>query len=417
MQQKSVASEDNNLKASSFTMLMDIENWRVSTGPEIAAFLDAKLPEKKVGDTKPDILVVRSRLKPVDVYSYLKARFGMPNGFLNFLRRDDSDNLTYWDFNLKADSIDLYLAGTSREIQISVPERLSDEEWKSLVLAIRGDYVRVAEAKSDVLHSFEKYYIFQNKFVSLAGLCAELHSSILDADAKPKIPFRLDTKLQAEKYHAAVASLTERGEKIFQDSLMLRLITPIMAEAYINMLILILCKDSIRRSPELFRGFIREKISRRLALLNVNCDGFDRPVDFKTPAYKAFLRVMNKRNFNLHGNVDPLREKIETVYFEGRRPLFANSGSNIERFFDQLETLHQPDQAVQEYEAVHIFLVEIADCLSERHRAFVDQVISDAYPGYDVVRHRATRLFPDHVITSIIPHVRYDDELNVQWDR
>ena len=58
-----------------------------------------------------------------------------------------------------------------------VPERLEDEEWKSVVLAIGKDFARVGEAKSDVFHSFEKYNIFQNKFVSLAGLCAELHGS------------------------------------------------------------------------------------------------------------------------------------------------------------------------------------------------------------------------------------------------
>ena len=79
--------------------LIDIENWRASPRQEVAAFLETKL-EKKADRAKPDILVVRSRLKPVDVYSYLRARFGEPNGFLNFLRRDDSDNLIHWDFNL-----------------------------------------------------------------------------------------------------------------------------------------------------------------------------------------------------------------------------------------------------------------------------------------------------------------------------
>ncbi|MER8447386.1 hypothetical protein NKH52_29875 [Mesorhizobium sp. M1066] len=46
-------------------------------------------PKKKKGGA---ILAVRSRLRPVDIYCYLKARFGEPNGFQDFLRKDDSDN-------------------------------------------------------------------------------------------------------------------------------------------------------------------------------------------------------------------------------------------------------------------------------------------------------------------------------------
>ena len=53
-------------------------------------------------------------------------------------------------------------------------------------------------------------------------------------------------------------------------------------------------------------------------------------IDTTTAAYKSFLRIFNKRNFALHGNVDPFREGIETVYFDGKRPLFVEPGNHIE---------------------------------------------------------------------------------------
>jgi len=49
------------------------------------------------------------------------------------------------------------------------------------ILAIRNDFARVAKAKSEVLRSLEKYLVFQNKYVILANLCADLHASVSDA--------------------------------------------------------------------------------------------------------------------------------------------------------------------------------------------------------------------------------------------
>jgi len=47
---------------------------------------------------------------------YLKARFGEPNGFQTFLRRDSSDNWIHWDFNLKAAGEGIWIGGTYREV-------------------------------------------------------------------------------------------------------------------------------------------------------------------------------------------------------------------------------------------------------------------------------------------------------------
>jgi hypothetical protein len=153
----------------------------------------------------------------------------------------------------------------------------------------------------------------------------------------------------------------------------------------------------------------------RLALLSKNCDGFARPVDQKTDAYAQFMREIDKRNFALHGNVDPLRETVEILYFDGKRPLFANPGNHIECLFEQLERLYAPSEVISDYEAVHRFLVEIAECLTERHQAFFEHVITDAFPGYELKKLRVTRILPDHRAMSMLEGIRYDDQLNVQW--
>lgn len=65
----------------------NIGEWRAATRQKVVEWAthDRK-PKKKKGGA---ILAVRSRLRPVDIYCYLKARFGEPNGFQSFLRKDD----------------------------------------------------------------------------------------------------------------------------------------------------------------------------------------------------------------------------------------------------------------------------------------------------------------------------------------
>lgn len=161
---------------------MDIFSWRISTRDELLSFIDSKKERlsKTEQPLKNNILAVREHLSPVDVFCYLEARFGEPNGFQNLLRRDSSDNLIHWDFHLKAGDEDIYISGASREIQFVLPANLTDEQWRDLILAIKADYKRVAKEKSTALKSLEKWVIFPNKFVAVAEICADLHGEIQD---------------------------------------------------------------------------------------------------------------------------------------------------------------------------------------------------------------------------------------------
>lgn len=391
---------------------LNVQDWRASTRSEIVEFLARS---DKPGRKKRHLLAVRRHLKPVDVYSYLRARFGTPNGFQNVLRRDDSDNLVHWDFQLKAGTEDVYICGHLREVHMIVSEALSDEEWQMLIRNIKSDYSRVSRKKSAMVRTFEKYILFQNKYALLASLCAELHERILDAPKPVKIEYPGPNDKNLDKFKASTDERAKRAERLFGDCLKLRLVMPVMAEAYINMLILTFCRSQIRDDNALYENFLRTKFPERLYLLSENCDGFRKAVDKTVPGLADFMRIMNRRNFSLHGNVDPMREPIEPVYFEGKRPLFVNPGNNIELLFDYLETQANPTQLLDEYEKLHGFLYELSECLTPRHKRFFEQVVSDSYPGFRTDVRRPTRLFPDHHLWSGFPGIRYDDQLDVRW--
>ena len=157
---------------------MDVEAWRAFTKQEMRDYFEkvrSKSGEQNSRDAlNKSILIVRRQLSPVDMYCYLKARFGEPNGVQNFLRKDDSDNWIHWDFNLKAADEDVYICGTYREVHFLLSEKLEDVEWRDFILKIKSDFGRIGKAKSEILNSLEKWAIFPNKFVEIAeirGIC------------------------------------------------------------------------------------------------------------------------------------------------------------------------------------------------------------------------------------------------------
>jgi hypothetical protein len=393
---------------------IDVAAWRIPTRDEMLGFYDANRMKKESPFRGGSFLIVRKHLKVVDLYAYLRARFGEPNGFQNWLRADDSDNWIHWDFNLKADNVDVYLAATSRAVHFHIGELMADSDWIDLIHALKRDFARVAEKKSQMLKSFEKYVVFQNKFKLLADDCAQLHALISDIPPfDGRLPAGARNDQELEESQRVLKAQADRAEGLFSNCLKLRLMTPIMAEAFINMMILVFCKDDIRNDQTQYDAFVRSKISERLNLLPQHCDGFKCAIDVRTEAYRDFMRVMSRRNFELHGNVDPIREQIEVVYFEGKRPLFAQSGDHQLKFFEHLEKINEPEKVVKDYESVHLFLYEITLCLSEQHRAFFEHIAGTSYPGYEVRMKRVNRILPDYVVSSLFVGMRYDDELTL----
>jgi hypothetical protein len=111
--------------------ILDLETWRALTKREIGEFLDklaARVTETREGREKGRRirrskgrgagLIIRTHLTQLDLFCYLKARFGEPNGFQNFLRKDDSDNYIHWEYQIRAGTVDIDFMGSDRQIHI-----------------------------------------------------------------------------------------------------------------------------------------------------------------------------------------------------------------------------------------------------------------------------------------------------------
>jgi hypothetical protein len=395
---------------------LDVRSWRLASNEEAAEFV--KRDRRAAGSRRASALIFRSKLKPLDVYTYLKARFGEPRGFQTFLKADDSDNFIHWDYHIKAsNNEDVYILGTDREVHVLLSERLKRSDWPSFVNALKQDFARHGREKSDVLRSLEKWVIFPNKFASIADVCADLHDT-LSAEAHGYTPFvpSRRTKKGIAADRRKLEALGERAARIHSASIQLSLLTPVMAEAFINMIVWITCKPSIRNNQRQFDAFIRSDIDNKLFDLVHKCQGFERGIDPSSSTYANFKRVMDRRNSSIHGNISPPTEHIEVVYFDRKTPLYEETGDHISRFFDSLEKVHRPARTLEDYEHTLLFLAEVVDCLSAPLQEGVWAILRSPYPGYDLGRQICGVLFPDFAKLGYAQGLTYDDELAVSWN-
>ena len=168
------------------------------------------------------------------------------------------------------------------------------------------------------------------------------------------------------------------------------------------MLILMLCKPELRNSRRELEKFIRSHIHTKVFGLPEHCYGFAQSINESTPGYREFKRVMDRRNHAIHGNVDPLRERLETVYFEGKRPIFAEAGDHLGKFYEMMEKQYQPERVLRDYESTYAFLVEIMRCLDADLQDRFWRIMEDRYPGYDVKRQITGALFPDYIHSYLV---------------
>ena len=397
-------------------LCLDVQSWRTPNNQELHDHIGLPRTKNDGARKRPSTLAVRNHLSPVDMFCYLQARFGEPNGFQNFLRSDTSDNWVHWDFALKSGGEDIWIYATSREIHFILSAQMTDEDWRDLILLIKADYKRVAKEKSAVLKSLEQWVIFPNKFVEIAAVCAELRADIVD-DTGQFRGYKTPSSIQGLRaQQAEFKQLFAQSIKMYRSCLQLSVLTPIMAEAFINKTILMLCKKEIRDNKRQFEAFIRSHIDTKLFDLAYKCEGFMRPIDQNAETFKNFKRVMDKRNTAIHGNCDPEKEQIELVYFEGKRPLFKDSGDHLGKFLQGLERQYQPEMVLKDYEDTHAFLSDIVACLKPDLVKPFGSVMGASYPGYDIQRKKMGCVLPGHIVVGHLEGMRYDDELAVVWD-
>lgn len=397
---------------------LDPTSWRAFTKEEMRAYLadlqSKKGPKKRrrrKSDNRP-VLVLQRTISPFDAYTYLHARFGEPNGLQTFLARDDSDNLFHWDYYLKAGEATLQFVGATEEVHVWFEGKFTDADCLTFIAKLRADFGRVSQEKGRFASSLEKWSIFPNQYLAIANRCAELYETITEAIPKVEKKIVADNlatqnmaRAKNNKSHAKLmAAITTAPTE-------LSVLIPVMFESFIGLIVAGFIRPEIKRDQPAFTAFVRLPLNQKLEQLADNCRGFARPIEQNNPAFGRYWSVVNRRNDILHGNVDPVRDALEVVYFDGKRPLYKMGGDRIRQLWARLIDQYNPQGVVDDYLAMHAFIIEILGHMTPGCRNTIGQIMGDSQPGWDNKRKIFGILFPEVVATSVFDEMRYDWQL------
>jgi hypothetical protein len=390
---------------------IDPENWRLPSREEMQLLLK-QISDKEGSWDVYNYINSESKLSPLALYKFLKARFGSPNGSGMLFKTDSTDNLTHWHYTLLSGNSNLQLMGTASFIIITVrlPKgvEVSNDPWTQLIANLNGVYAKYAKQMGIVHGQLEKWSLFINPYQRLHEI---LNRLVTDLE---KINLSQVNELQTTATEKERKSFYKKYKKWVVDidnatalGSTIRMLSPVMGEAFINLLIFAFEKKEFKENREKHEEFIRQQIPDRIKNLYINCDFFERPIDENAAEYKGYLRVINYRNVLLHGNVDPDRLKVGDVYFDERViPLFVKDESIIKKMLSINSKNAEKKQALADYKAVVDFIAFVLMLVEAKHLRIFVEILGNRIPGINKKNGRLGALFGNSSAESRIGDYR-----------
>jgi hypothetical protein len=363
--------------------------------------------------TPPSQWIFHDNISPVAFYTYLKARFGAPNGFQMLFKDSSSDNYVHWHWSLRCCDHILELMGFNFHADMyafGIPKP-TEAELAALVTAIKADFANHGPAMSAVKKSLEKWTLFINPYHRLRRVVDEFSSKLRALDLKSvPLPGLPTTPEQLEIMNRQFNSSQRAYTEALGLGLTLRMVSPVLAESFINLLIFLLAKPEIKQDQRLYQSVIRAEIDIRVRSLHLNCNGFSKALDTNAKAFKDFQTLMNQRNDFLHGNVDPQRLKYEVTHFDHMIPL-PDRYQDFSKLYLTNSLIHvEPDAVLQDIDAVNTFLEFVLSHLAPLNKQQVQVFMNTPNPGYREDTKVAGVLFPPNMVHGVLPgHTSAED--------
>jgi hypothetical protein len=270
---------------------------------------------------------IENEIRPSDLYCYLYAKFGEPNGIQNLLRQNDSDNLIHWEWVLAHSNGLIFIMGLNLRTEVHL---IGDWEFgkyskDQFINYIKTDINKYGKKMSDFRKNvLEHWDIFTNPYhdinTAIKQLVRDLNELKLNPEeeslANPSDFSEYDNFV--EKWNALI-SRYHRGIGL---ALGIKSLTPVLAESFVNLLIYLLCKPDIKNNERLYQNFVRGNIDIKVQSLHNNCFSFKGPVDWSSEVCTKYNSIVNERNDLLHGNINIEKLKFQDIFFREKVPLF-----------------------------------------------------------------------------------------------
>jgi len=384
--------------------IFNLKNWKLVEKDKI---FEKLLNKKKIKKGKGSIWENDGSLSPLEFYSYLKARFGDPNGYMMMLKNPTIDNLIHWHYMLKAENCFFSILGLNyrTEFHIEGSSDFKEKDWKNLTQKIIEDYKNYRKKMSKIKKSFEKWHLFINPFNRIKRIIDRYLERLnnLDIENTP-LPGRPKTKKEIQEYGYKFKRISDLYKEAATIGISLQFLTPVFGEAFVNLLIFTLAKPEIRKEKRLFDNTMRQQIDVRIKTIHLNCVGFKKAINTSKKEFKNFHTLMNRRNEILHGNIDPKRLSFEEMYFDqGNIPLFSKETSSNELTLTYSLKQIEPEYVKNNVQIIKDFIEYFLDHLHTQVRQYIELILAQPELGWRSDKFRVGVILPKFTSEIIIP--------------
>lgn len=342
-----------------------------------------------------------NEIKPVDLYCYLHAKYGKPNGVQTLLKNNDSDNLIHWDWTFANEHGLITVMGMNFRTEVHLMGDYKDRglSLEMFIKQIKSDFVNHGKEISIFKKSLEKWTQFVNPHHRIRRAVGESFRQLDALNLNPSVdrvssPKTIDESNEFRDRWLALSARYSAGVGLVFG---LRAMLPVLAESFINFLIFSLAKPEVKSNERLFNSTVRQAIDIRVQSLHLNCLGFQKPIDYTATECKQFHTLMNDRNDLLHGNVEVNKLSIGDIYFQDRTPLFIEyddiwsvsigASMNSVRF----ATVHSDHKIVETF--IEYIIGHLESSVAEQIR----HLMTISHLGFNSATGRLGVLIPDSI--------------------
>jgi hypothetical protein len=338
-------------------------------------------------------------LSPLQFYEYLTMRFGPPNGIAMLFKNASSDNLIHWQYALVAPGAVIHIWGKTTCVEISVSmeetKEIAGTDWQALVNNLQAEFKKHAKQMKTVQATFEHWSLFINPFARVEHTIKDYMHQLERLKLEEPAPYAAGSKKDFERYTGELDRWTKNITKAASLGTTIRMHCPVMAEAFINLVILVFRNADLAKDERVYENFLRQPIDIRIKTLHMNCTCFPQQLNCSGGAFKNFHTLMNGRNDVLHGNIVPKKLFVEDVWFDQRFiPLFQKDEGVIVKMLRNYCTHVEKDKAQADFQIVSDIIELILMGMDDDSMRLFMQIMGDRMPGINNKTGRLGTLFP-----------------------
>lgn len=354
-----------------------------------------ELVNKKTQNIKH--FIFSENINPYNLYLYLNARFGKPNGFLSLIRKEDSNQLFHWHYSLKYKEYKIEIMCATYRLEVFISNKIvkNEEECLSLLNLMIKDISSYKSKIPEVKKSMENWIQIINPFYKLKE---QIRIEFEEIDKIEERISQIDLmKLANRNIDSDIFSeWSNYIDSCSMKSFSIRCLIPVYIETFINLVLYIALPEDLKKDKDKFDSIIKKKINERFLEIN-NCIGIVNEVSDKDIYWKNVHKIFNKRNDLLHGNINMKRLKINEVFFIDKMPLFKSFNS-FEKDIKE-STFYEYKQIIdEEIEYAEDFFYYILFSFEERIGLEVKSLIEIPTIGFNEETKRFGILFPSLLV-------------------